>query len=87
MNDEKTAITISLYNPKIMNNGLGVYIKYNRLELPYLTIWKFFRRRAYVLGIEPGTCHVEGRLKEKERVKYLDSDESFKTSLEIGVIE
>ena len=42
----------------------------------------------YVLGFEPGNCHVEGRLKEKEVFKtlqYLQSGEIKQAGLEFEV--
>jgi len=82
------SVEISLYNPKLQENGLGVYMKYDRAELPHLTIWKFFQKRSYVLAIEPGTCRVEGRVTEKKqgRAIFLEPDESLSVTLEIGVL-
>lgn len=81
-------VKISLFNPKLGENGLGIYIKYTRKELPYLTMWKFFQKRGYVLGIEPGTCQVKGRVLEKENghAVLLDADQSLSITVEFGVI-
>ena len=80
-------VEVSLFNPELSTNGLGIYMKYSRESLPFLTIWKFFQKRTYVLAIEPGTCYVEGRTAEMEkgRAAMLDTDESYETDLEIGV--
>ncbi len=84
-----SSIEIKLFNEKLGNGGVGVYLKYNKSELPYLTLWKHYQKRAYVIGIEPGTCRVEGRVVEKKekRAVVLDRDESIQISLEMGVID
>lgn len=80
-------VEISLFNPELSANGLGIYMKYSRESLPFLTIWKFLQKRTYVLAIEPGTCYVEGRTAEMEkgRAVMLGTDESYEIDLEIGV--
>jgi len=82
------SVTVTLRNPRLERNGLGVYMRYQRRQLPYLTVWKQFARRGYVVGIEPGTCRVEGRVAEKEkgRAVELASDQSMIVELELGVI-
>jgi hypothetical protein len=77
-------VTVSLFNPEL-EGGMGLYLSYRRSELPCLTVWKCFRKRTYVLGIEPGTCRVEGRTVEKRRVRELARDESCEVNLEIGL--
>jgi len=80
---------IKLVNPRLGGNGIGVYMKYEAADLPHLTVWRHYRKRSYVMGIEPGTCRVGGRLKEIKEGKavYLEKDQSFEVHLEIGVIE
>lgn len=83
------SVKITLFNPKLSGSGIGIQMKYKRAELPHLTVWKFFQNRLYALGIEPGTCRVDGRKVEKEkgRAIYLEADQSISISLEIEVIE
>ncbi len=80
---------IKLFNPHLGGKGTGVYMKYEAAELPHLTVWRHYQKRSYVMGIEPGTCRVGGRLQEinKGRAVYLEKDQSFEVHLEIGVIE
>lgn len=86
---EGDSVKITVYNPKIGNNGIGVYLKYSKKELPFLTIWKHYQKRAYVMGVEPGTCRVEGRIteKQKKRAILLEKDESIDLHLEMGVVD
>ena len=82
-------IAITLFNPCLGIHGTGVRLSYRKSELPYLTLWKFFQKRTYVLGVEPGTCRVEGRKaeKEKNRAVYLNTDERLQITLKIKAFE
>lgn len=68
---------------------LGVYIRYNVRQLPKLIHWKSMASGDYALGIEPSTCLVEGRAKERERgdLKYLAPFEEKTFELEIGILD
>jgi hypothetical protein len=84
-------VRVELINPSLSREpyagGLGVYLSYKTSELPCLTIWKKLLSRHYVLGIEPGTCRVEGRVSETKagRALVLGKDETRRFTLEIGV--
>jgi len=54
----------ALKNSKL---GLALKLSFNQSELPFLTQWKSIASGDYVLGMEPGNCHVEGMEKERER--------------------
>ena len=47
--------------------GHGMTISYDAEQLPVLTQWISPMAGDYALGLEPGTCHVEGLSSEKER--------------------
>lgn len=68
--------------------GFGVYVKYNRNELPYYTQWKMTGQRNYVVGMEPANCLPIGRVAEREasRLQYLESREEREYTLEIGAL-
>ena len=36
-------------------------MSYDTSELPFFTEWKVMGEYEYVLGIEPGNCHPDGR--------------------------
>jgi hypothetical protein len=40
---------------------------YRKEEFPVLVEWKMMGEGLYVVGVEPGNCHVEGRVSERER--------------------
>jgi hypothetical protein len=87
--DEKGMINVALVNRAFDNNhGLGVYLSYPKDELPLYTEWKMMGEQAYVVGMEPGNCHPEGRRSARERgvLKMLEPGESQTFHLEIGVL-
>lgn len=68
---------------------MGVYIRYNIRQLPRLIQWKSMASGDYVLGIEPSTCLVEGRAKERERgtLQFLAPQQERSFDLEIGILD
>lgn len=66
--------------------GLGAYVRYDVTQLPVLVQWKMMAAGAYVLGIEPANCHVEGRVRERERgtLVMLAPGEKREYDLEFG---
>lgn len=40
---------------------MGLEISFDTEELPLFTEWKMMGVRDYVLGLEPGNCHPNGR--------------------------
>jgi hypothetical protein len=66
--DSDGMLTIRLQNKSFNHGqGLSVYWKYPKQEYPVLVEWKMMAEGLYVLGVEPANCHVEGRVKERER--------------------
>lgn len=67
------------------NKKLGIIMRYKKDSLPLLTQWRCLSEGEYVVGLEPGNCHVEGRKEEREKFKnldYLKPGEIRKISLE-----
>lgn len=52
-----------IYNPDIRQ---GLSISFDADNLRYFTEWKMMGERDYVLGLEPGNCHPDGRDKMRE---------------------
>ncbi len=69
--------------------GIGVYIKYNAVELPNLIEWRSMRSGDYALGIMPSTCLVGGRVFEKEHgtLRMIAPFEKIEFEVEIGVLD
>ncbi|MEN6595108.1 MAG: aldose 1-epimerase family protein [Clostridiaceae bacterium] len=57
----------SVWNPAA---GCGLEIQFDTRSLDHFTQWKQMGVRDYVLGLEPGNCGPEGRLKAREN-RYL----------------
>ncbi|MDG0810019.1 aldose 1-epimerase family protein [Cohnella rhizosphaerae] len=76
----------AVVNPRL---GLGVYIKYDTRQLPYLVQWKSMRSGDYAIGLMPSTCFVKGRAFERAQGTLLPIAPMTALSfeLEIGVIE
>ena len=59
---------VGLANPDFNHgSGLKVTWTYARADYPVLVEWKMMGEGMYVVGVEPANCHVEGRVKERER--------------------
>lgn len=56
-------VRIGVRNP----DGHALWINYRTDELPVLTEWKSPASGDYVVGLEPGNCHVEGAAAERAR--------------------
>ena len=48
-------------------DGHALWVSYDTRELPVLTQWKSRAAGDYVVGLEPGNCHVEGIAAEQRR--------------------
>lgn len=79
--------SLGLYNPKL-ENGLGVYVKGRKAELPLFTEWKMLGEAEYVVGLEPCTNTPQGRAQARKdgSLQFLEPGESKSFSLEIGMI-
>ncbi len=82
-------VTAALVNRGLgSDGGFGLYVKYKKSQLPVFTEWKMVGEGEYVMGMEPGNCHVEGRAKERERgtLQTVSPGEERDFQLEIGVL-
>jgi len=87
--DAQGNVGVAMVNPKFNNGqGLGVYLRYKKSELPKFMEWKNPRAGMNVVGIEPANCWVEGRGKERARgLEFLKPGETREYHLEIGVLD
>ncbi len=71
-----------------LTEGLGLYAKWSKAELPQMVQWKMLGVGAYVNGIEPSNCLVMGIEKERElgTLVVLEPGEERTYHLEIGVL-
>ncbi len=70
-------------------HGIGVALKFNLNEYDQFTEWKMCAQGTYVIGLEPATCHVEGRDKDRAegRLKTLQPGEARTYGMEIAVLD
>ena len=85
------SVTVALVNDgfKRGGEGFGVYVKYNKRQLPRFVQWKQMGEQDYVIGFEPCNCGVEGRdVDEKLGLLHsLRPGESRSFDLEFGVVQ
>ncbi|MBM4160012.1 MAG: DUF4432 family protein [Ignavibacteria bacterium] len=84
--DGMAMATALLANTKLK---LGLFVRYRQTELPRFIEWKMMGEGAYVLGLEPANCWVQGRARERERgtLQFLDPGERRTISLQIGILD
>lgn len=80
---------VGIINNSIFDNKrLRLTMKYKKEQMPILTEWKCMDSGECVIRLEPGNCHAEGRIKEREvckTLKYLEPGEIRNFSLEFEV--
>lgn len=82
-------VTLAIVNDAIgTEDGFGVYVKYNKNELPRLVEWKQMGEQDYTVGLEPCNCGVEGRQIDEELglMHTLEAGESRHFHLEFGPV-
>ena len=70
----------ALFNP-IINKGIA--ITFDSKNLNYFTEWKMMGIKDYVLGLEPGNCHPDGRLKMRQDGKLIFLQPGEKKTYEV----
>ena len=67
---------------------MGVELIYDPEALPFFTQWKCMKSGEYVLGLEPGTCHVMGRAQAKKdgSLRYLQPGKTKRVKIEVRVL-
>jgi hypothetical protein len=85
ISDSDGTVTAALINERL---PLGLYLRYNKDQLKNLVQWKMLGQGAYVVGIEPANCHVEGRAAERARgtLEFLPPGGKRQFHLELGVL-
>jgi len=87
--DEDNHVYVALVNRSFNHGqGLGLYVKYHRTQFPRFIQWKMCGEGAYVMGLEPANCGVDGRAKEREHgtLQYISPGGRKHYEVEIGVL-
>ena len=76
----------SIYNPDIHK---GLSITFAPKSLDHFTEWKMMGYRDYVLGLEPGNCHPDGRdvMRKEGKLKFLQPGESVTYEVAVNLYE
>ena len=88
--DKDGNANVAIVNHAINNNeGLGLSIKFNKNNLPYLTQWKHLEKGEYVCGIEPCNSFVRGRYIERreKNLQFIEPGEQKKFRLEFNILK
>ena len=72
---------------KRLNAGLAICFDAERL--PFFTQWKMMGVRDYVMGLEPGNCHPDGRAKMREDgdLVFLEPGKSIRYDVQVRILE
>ena len=84
--DKDGRVYAALLNPE---KELALRLSFRKSELPYMTEWKQMGEQFYVVGLEPGNCHVGGAAEEEERgtLTWLEPGEEREYGLTFEVLE
>ncbi|MBE5868781.1 MAG: DUF4432 family protein [Lachnospiraceae bacterium] len=75
-----------IFNPEV---NAGLMIRYDAKNLPFFTQWKMMGEREYVMGLEPGNSHPDGRaqMREEGNLTFLKPDEAVQYQVAIELID
>ncbi len=75
-----------VYNKELK---LGLLIRFETKNLPYMLEWRSFKSGDYAFGIMPTNCHIMGRAKEMElgTLKYIEPFEKLCYNIDVTVID
>lgn len=82
---EDGATYVGVINDKL---EVGIYVRFNKQQLPEFTQWKQLGEAEYVMGLEPGNCRPIGLTAQEKRgrLEVLQPGEHKKVDLEIGIL-
>ncbi len=71
-----------LYNP---DAGVGLAIRWDASQIPYMTEWKMMGERDYVLGLEPCISKLEGRaeLRKNGALQFIKPGETRRFEINV----
>jgi hypothetical protein len=86
--DDDGYVTVSLANEEFDGGVIGIWLRYQFAELMHFNQWKMLAAGTYVVGIEPGNCLCQGRVRERElgTLKHLEPGQRVEYKLTLGVV-
>jgi len=88
--DENGNVNVAVINPEFNDGeGIGVWLKYNKNNLPYFFQWKSYQFGEYVEGIIPANSLIRGRDVERKEgnLKFIEPGEKINYRLEFRILE
>jgi len=78
----------ALINRELLD-GLGLFLRFDPQELPYLNQWKMMGEGDYVMGIEPcnAPCANRAELRSQGLLPVLEPGQTHTSRVEIGVLD
>ena len=76
------AVSAAVHNPR---TGRALRLAFSAEELPCLTEWKSTAAGNYVLGLEAGTCCVEGREREQRAGRLFQLDPGMSRTFHVTI--
>lgn len=75
-----------IYNPDIQK---GLLISFDANSLDYFVQWKMLGEKDYVLGLEPGNCHSDGRdiMRSEGTLKFIQPGEQINYAIAFDMID
>jgi hypothetical protein len=79
------SVGVAIVNRRL---GLGLYERFRLDQLPHHFVWRMLGEGTYVVGIEPSTNRVAGRMDARERGELieLEAGETREYELELGAL-
>lgn len=83
---EKPEGKAGIYNSAI---GKGLLIEFDTANLNHFTQWKMMGVRDYVMGLEPGNCHPDGRdvMRSQGKLQFIEPGEEVTFQLNLRFID
>lgn len=78
--------TAKIFNSEI---GKGLSISFDTKSLDYFVQWKMLGEKDYVLGLEPGNCHPDGRdkMRSENKLKFIEPGDEIIYKVQIDMIQ
>jgi len=86
--DSEGRVPVGIINPRLGSGGRGVYVTYNKQQMPVYLEWRMMGESQYAVGIEPCT-NTFGRqiVRHNGQLIMLQPGEKRVYDLEVGVLD
>jgi len=86
LGDDNGKTQAAMINKKF---DFGLYIEFDKTQLPNFMQWKRLSKGDYAVGLEPANCEAVGRIEMKKRggLQYIEPGESKIFDIVIGILD